>query len=727
MSMRLTTSASALLFCLAPMLSAGGPRILPEGKLPADTRLGPLRSDRGHFPLVPAKSPEEWSQRKKIIRRLMLVTLGLWPMPSKTPLHPVIYGKRTEDDYIVEKVYLESLPSFYLTGNLYRPKNAKGKRPGVLCPHGHWPNGRFFDGGVDWVRREIVNGAERFEQGGRSPIQARCVQLARMGCVVFLYDMIGFGDSVQTPLHKAHRYSRDRIKQKEPPEKGLYSIDAENWLINMKGLHTYNSMRALDFLAGLPDVDPERLAVTGSSGGGTQTFMLCALDDRPKVAVPAVIVSAVSQGGCTCENITGLRWQSNNLEFTAMFAPKPLLLLSADDHTRDMETNGFPDLKRHYQTLGAGHNVSHAPLTQFPHNFNAVSRTRMYHWLNKHLKLGIPEPILERDYHRLNEQELSVWDKEHPRPTNGFDFELRLIEWLKADARKQIGALQPNSHANWNRFREMVGGAFDVLIGQRVPTPEQITFTTVRKTKRGRIQEELGLLRHRTHEKQTAENPCVVLAPAHPRGSVIWIDPAGKSGLFDDKGELTTEVSQLLKHGFRVLAADLYLQGEFLHDPDKPVQARWLDGEKGHPGVTYCYNQTIFARRVHDILALIALAKKLGSEEIDLLGVGRAGPLVAAAAAQAREHIHRAAYDTVGFRFASVKNPYSPNFLPGAVKYGDLPALIALAAPVKVQIAGEKHAPSLAQLAYTTLHAERNLHVLPKGNLKAAIRFLAAK
>ena len=141
------------------------------------------------------------------------------------------------------------------------------------------------------------------------------------------------------------------------------------------GLHTYHSIRALEFLINLPDVDPRRTAVTGGSGGGTQTFMLCGVDERPFVSVPVVIVSTTRQGGCTCENISGLRIGTYNLEFTAMHAPKPLLLISADDATRTMSERGFPELRQHYMMLGAANHLSHAALLQFPHNYNMVSRT----------------------------------------------------------------------------------------------------------------------------------------------------------------------------------------------------------------------------------------------------------------------------------------------------------------------------------------------------------------
>ena len=316
--------------------------MLPADKLPADQRLEKLKDLNGYFPFTPPKSREEWDRRAEQVRRQMLVAQGLWPMPAKTPLNAVVHGCRDQGDYTVEKVYFESFPGFFVTGNLYRPKGKSGKLPGVLCPHGHWANGRFYDAGVDGVRKQIVQGAERFENGGRSPLQARCVQLARMGCVVFHYDMIGYADSVQISQDLAHGFAKQRPEMNTSENWGLFSPQAESHLQSVMGLQTYNSIRALDFLLDLPDVDPKRIAVTGASGGGTQTFMLSALDPRVAVSVPAVMVSTAMQGGCTCENASLFRVGTGNVEFAALFAPKPLGLLSADDWTKEMPTKGFP-------------------------------------------------------------------------------------------------------------------------------------------------------------------------------------------------------------------------------------------------------------------------------------------------------------------------------------------------------------------------------------------------
>src|SRR5690606_13436079 len=166
------------------------------------------------------------------------------------------------------------------------------------------------------------------------------------------------------------RFAKQRPEMIGESNWGLYSPQAESYLQSITGLQTYNSIRALDFLTSLPIVDAKRIGVTGASGGGTQTFLLCALDPRPTVAFPAVMVSTAMQGGCTCENASLLRIGTGNVEFAGLFAPKPLGLTAADDWTKEMETKGFPELRQLYELFGASQNVMLWANLQFGHNYN---------------------------------------------------------------------------------------------------------------------------------------------------------------------------------------------------------------------------------------------------------------------------------------------------------------------------------------------------------------------
>ncbi|MEA3224880.1 MAG: acetylxylan esterase, partial [Planctomycetota bacterium] len=212
----------------------------------------------------------------------------------------------------------------------------------------------------------------------------------------------------------------------------------------------------------------------------------------------------------------------------------------------------------------------------------------------------------------------------------------------------------------------------------------------------------------RTVEGHHAKLPMVVLAPEKTsERTVIWTDDKGKTGLYANDGSVKSPIRNLLDAGVTVIGVDLLHQGEFLADEQPPERQRWLPNEEGYAGWTYCYNLPVFARRVHDILAVIAYVK---GAEVDVVGLDNSGHLVAAAAAQARGTVARAAIDTVGFRFASLDDVYDVDFMPGAAKYNDLPGLLALAAPTRLWLAGEgKEAPSVVKTAFAAAGKSANL------------------
>ena len=206
--MKLLVLAFALV--ASTSILAAAPRVLPDGKLPVDKRLADLKDLNGYFPFEPPTSKEEWVTRSERIRHALKVAVGLFPEPERTPLNPVIHGKIDGGDFTVEKVYFETRPGFYLTGSLYRPKGGKGKRPGVLCPHGHWAEARFLDVGEDNAKKLVEKGAEAHVESARNHIQSRCVGLARLGCTVLQYDMLGYCDNDQISQAIAHGFRKQR-------------------------------------------------------------------------------------------------------------------------------------------------------------------------------------------------------------------------------------------------------------------------------------------------------------------------------------------------------------------------------------------------------------------------------------------------------------------------------------------------------------------------------------
>jgi dienelactone hydrolase len=690
----------SLCLALAPAFGAPAPGGAPLSP-PDDIRLQPLKDLNGYFPFTPPSSRAAWEERAAWVRRQILVSQGLWPMPTKGPLNAVIHGRREFPEYTIEKVYFESAPGFFVTGNLYRPRAPRGKVPVVLFTHGHWQDARLSEETPAKLRQEIATGQERFEQGGRSRFQSMCVQLARMGCVVWQWDMLSDSDAKQLSREVVHKFAKQRPEMNTVKDWGLYSPQAEARLQSIMGLQTWNAIRSLDFVLTLPEVDPERTAITGASGGGTQTMLLAAVDPRVKLSFPAVMVSTAMQGGCTCENACLLRVNTGNIEFAALFAPKPQGMTTANDWTKEMATKGFPELKQHYALLGAPDNVMLHRGEHFPHNYNAVSRSAFYTFLNRHFKLGFPEPVIERDYAPLTAVELTVWDAQHPAPkAEDPGFERSLLQWWSADADRQLRA----AAASPDQFRAWVGGGVEAIIGRTWAGAGDVEWRGAAEADRGVYLEFTGRVRNRTHRE---ELPAVWLVPKRATGrAVVWVDDAGKSALFAADGALVPAVRKLVEAGVTVLGADLLFQGEFQTGGSPLKQARVVANPREFAGYTFGYNHALFAQRTHDVMTLVKVLRGAAGAvpakvtTVAVAGWNGSGPIVAAARGLAGAAIEQAAVDTRGFRFASLLDYRDPQFLPGGAKYLDVPGMLALSAPHALWLAGEGSAPSLVTELY---------------------------
>jgi len=357
-----------------------------------DARWDTKEATRFEFPMPHYASKAEWLARRDHLRKQILSAAGLYPMPKRTPIKFEIFGKLERDGYTIEKVFIETLPGYYLCGNLYRPRGKQGKFPGVLSPHGHWKNGRLEDQPL-------------------ASIPARGINLARQGYVVFAYDMVGYNDTKQTP----HAFGENR--------EHLYNFSPLS-------LQLWNSIRAADFLEALPDVDPKRLAATGASGGGTQTFLLAAVDDRIKTDVPVNMISGIMQGGSPCENAPNLRHGTTNVDIGALMAPRPMLLVAATgDWTKNVPKNEYPAIKSIYALYDA---ASQVEVKQFdsPHNYHEGSREAMYTFFAKHLLHRDTGPVKEQPYTVEKNEDMLVWANRE-LPAGARDYEGVFNEWKK--------------------------------------------------------------------------------------------------------------------------------------------------------------------------------------------------------------------------------------------------------------------------------------------------------
>jgi hypothetical protein len=348
-------------------------------------------NDRFDPPSVATR--EAWTARARYVREHVLASAGLLPMPERTPLRPVVFDEVRHSDYTVTKVYFESLPGFFVTGNLYRPVGA-GPFPAILSPHGHWTNGRL-------EHTAVTSGP------------GRAIGLARQGFVVFVHDMIGYDDSRQL----THAFGGR-----------LESL----WGLSLGGLQLWNSIRALDFLETLPYVRRGGFGVTGESGGGTQTFLLGAVDDRVAVAAPVNMISLHMQGGCICENLPGLRLDLTNVEIAAAIAPRPLLMISATgDWTNETLEVEYPAMRRIYALLDAESHVR-AVRMNAEHNYNKDSRETMYAWMARWLQQAPDAPSRpEKDFTPDKVTDLLVFYG-RPLPDGAVTADALTSQWIAA-------------------------------------------------------------------------------------------------------------------------------------------------------------------------------------------------------------------------------------------------------------------------------------------------------
>ena len=326
----------------------------------------------------------EWQERARNIREGILRGTGLWPLPKRCALNPIVHGKRQYGGYTVENVAIESLPGVFVTGSLYRPTKTSGLLPAVLCPHGHWGSPEDYG---------------RF----RPDMQKRCATLARMGAIVLSYDMVGYGDWANAGWE--HRRP-DALK-----------------------MQLWNSIRLVDYFTSRADVDPMRIAVTGASGGGTQTFMLTAVDNRIAVSVPTVMVSAHFFGGCVCESGMPVhkskRHETNNTDIAAAAAPRPQLIVSdGADWTKNVPLVEYPYIRNVYRLFGAESQVENLHLPDEGHDYGWSKRVGAYKFLAKHLGLCLSN-VIDREG-KIDEtsvviektEDLYVFGPGHPRPAH---------------------------------------------------------------------------------------------------------------------------------------------------------------------------------------------------------------------------------------------------------------------------------------------------------------------
>ena len=341
---------------------------------------------------------QSWRGRKDSLKKCFLSALRLTTIPPRPSSQPVVTALRKFKDYTVQNIALETMPGVYVCGSLYRPIKYKGKIPVILNPDGHFSKGRY-----------------------RDDCQYRCAALATMGAMAFSYDLFGWeGESVLQIDPTDHRRSL------------------------VQSIQVLNTERILDYLLSLNEADASRVAITGASGGGSQTMLMTAIDDRIQLSVPVAMLSSYHSGGCPCVSGMGVHLcggGTNNAEIASMAAPRPMLVVSdGGDWTQHVPENEFPFLQRIYGFYGKKDLVENVHLPGEGHDYGFSKRKAMYQFIAKHFGLNLDRiknkkgAIDESPIVIENENVLKVFGEKGERlPANavkGFDNITKVFESL---------------------------------------------------------------------------------------------------------------------------------------------------------------------------------------------------------------------------------------------------------------------------------------------------------
>ncbi len=642
-----------------------------------DARGAPSRDLNTQY-TFPNYTKAEWTEKAEVLRQQIRVANGLVPEPEPTPLNGHIFGKIEHEDYTVEKVHFEPFPGFLTTGNLYRPKGKTGPFPAIVSPHGHWGRGRIED----------------IERGS---IPARCINFAKQGYVIFAFDMIGYNDSAK---QLEHRFGGAREAL---------------WGLSAMGLQLQNGISAIDFLQSLPDVDKERIGCTGASGGGSQTFILTAVDERIKVSAPVNMISATMQGGCLCENAPNLRLDASNLEIGALMAPRPLLLVSCTgDWTSNTPTVEYPAIRSIYAHFGAEDKI-HQVQVDAEHNYNKESREAVYAWFAKWLlEVEDTSAYKEVPYQVESDDDLLIFS-DRDLPSHALKQDDILPTWTKL-SQDEIDKRKPTNEDEHHTFREEMGNALQHSLGLHIPNSDEVTLT-----------EPEGAFPTTYHADFSAQHivisrngigdaiPAVLFRTEPLVGHdpvVVIVHPEGKEKLINaDTGQPLPLIKELINSDRKVLIIDVFETGE---------HGKYERSEDTNYFTTY--NRTTAALRIQDILTTLMYFSTRGDvSDVSLIGIGEAG--LWALLAAGFTNIKNVVIDAAEFDNNSDDAFLKTLPIPSLRKVGDFRTAGTLIAPRNLIIhnTGDTFKTSWIENVYRNVGAEENLIVRKEQMAEAEI------
>ncbi|MBO7148215.1 MAG: acetylxylan esterase [Lentisphaeria bacterium] len=559
---------------------------IPDRRIMLDRRLISPRYYRSALEADVPETVEEHRRLKDYVRRQIRLSAGLEPMVQLSVFNPQKMSERIYENVRIIGIRIETLPGLYLTGSLFMPEKVEGKRPAILCPHGHWETGRIHHD----------------ELGG---VVMRCFEFARMGFIVFASDMVGFNENNDLPHYFSHELKR----------RGDLSG------VSTFGMQCLNSMRALDFLESLPEVDRDTIACTGASGGASQTWFIAALDSRIKAVAPVCMLSAHFQGGCGCEEGPLLRLRGlSSFDILASLAPMPMILPSVTgDWTCNSPWYEIPKLRQVYGLYNAEHRLEHFHYED-QHNYNRRTREHIYAWFSK-LFLGIDRGrIIPEEEIAPPAPELLWHDGCKPAGATPESTETairKMEEVFTSPALDQSMGVWTWKNRNADILRQMIGPdrptrdvAEDVLYAPSRKIPGGTLFP--RAFERRNVGDLVCVFRLEP-DTMTDEKRCIVLPV-----------PGTCQEFFDDAANLNM-VEKLMKKGIRAVVVELLGSGCIAGQLEHAVR----DDKDDSMWTTF--EHTFFSMRVQDIVTTVVKLRETGSHDISICAFGKAVPPALAA------------------------------------------------------------------------------------------------
>jgi len=602
------------------------------------------------------KTPDDIAGRRQVLRNFFLRSLG--DLPDRTPLNAHVAGTLRREGYRIEKVIFESRPGHHVTANFYVP-DGKPPYPGVLLPCGHSDNGKAYE-----------------------QYQRMAILLARNGMAVLCYDPVGQGERYQRLDAQGKSVIRGTT------EHTMAGIGALLVGRQEASYAIWDGMRALDYLAGRPEVDPRRLGCTGNSGGGTLTAYLMALDDRIAVAAPSCYITSLERLFATIgpqdaeQNITGqVAAGMEHADYLTMRAPKPTLMTVGTRDFFDIQGSWdtFREVKLIYGRLGFGERVDLFESDE-PHGFTQPRRIATARWMSRWL-LKQDEPIDEPDVSIASDADLQCTRSGQVLR----DFEGKSVFDLNAERARELRSARESAGAKRSdadfraEVRKLVG-----LDGRHLDAARLRVVGTL--SARGRTIRKLAF-----DVEPGIVVPALDLAaagsdrpsPVVVKAGVDWVRDLDKPGAIDE----------LLKSPARTILINPRGTGETSPGgesrPGAPFGRDWKEAF-----LAIHLARPLLGQRVVDVLSIL---ESLKAEQGDgagfhLVGVGLAGPVVLHAALLDEKGLiqevtlERSLSSWEDLVKQGISRDQLANVVPGALRIYDLPDLAARLAPRPVHI-----------------------------------------